>query len=204
MSSGQPFEVASQYDHELPDDIEERFLRQIRTHGNVVMACLNLQVPRQTLYARRWKDPDFADRWEQAMSEWSHDFKQAIIATAAKLGVGRMTPVLDDDGNPVLDENGEVVHEVDARGIDVKVTNKLLDKVMQSADGPAQTLVQVNNNTAQAYDPNRLPELVLEDTHALEAPKEALLLPKLSDTPRELQIVPNPDQSDPDDAWLFE
>lgn len=192
-------DIASCYAGNLPDDMNQRFLRQLRIHGNVYQACLSLGVTRQTMYSRRRADPEFAREWLIAMDEFQEDFRQIVIATAMKMGAGRVVPVLDDDFEPVLDEEGNQVFEIDTKGVDPKIVSKLLDKAMKSADGPPQTLVQVNNSLP--YNPNRLPELVLEDVQELEAPNEALQLPKLSGASAELC---EPNKSNPDDAWLFE
>ncbi len=194
-------EAVSIYKGKLPDDIEDQFLHELRWHGNATLAALNLGVPRQTMYERRRERPEFDQKWLTALQEFHDHLKQATIATAMELGLGKTVPMVDERGNQVIDETGRPRFTLDVSGVKIQMTTKLLDKVLRSADGPPVTAVQVTNKVP-VYDRTTPPRLVSgapELPEVLDAPGCAPKLVEGSQRPPEFNLDDIPEE----DRWLY-
>lgn len=115
----------------LPVRVTDHFLERVAETGNVSRVCAELGLVRMTMYERRYRDPDFARLWDMALEVARGGLKERVVETACAMGLGRMVPVLDDDGRPVLDDDFEPVMRMDTSGVDARVLMKLMDKTMR-------------------------------------------------------------------------
>jgi hypothetical protein len=74
------------------------------------------------------------------------------------MGTGKWVQVVDEHGDPILDEDFEAVFRFETSHVDARVLNKLLGLRMSSVDGPAQTTVNVSNTVNAS--PRPMPKLV--------------------------------------------
>jgi hypothetical protein len=66
----------------------ERFLDELRRHGNVSQAAATINRARQTMYLYRQNHPDFAAAWDHAVEEFL-DRLETEAARRAAIGVTR-------------------------------------------------------------------------------------------------------------------
>jgi hypothetical protein len=129
---------------DAPPDLKRTFLERLVETGNVMAAAAQLGLPRTSVYYWKNRDPEFRRAWDLAMEVNRDSLREEVIETAKAIGLGRWVEVLDDDGQPVLDEDFEKVMRYETGHVDSRVLNKLLDKVLPSADEPATTSVNVS------------------------------------------------------------
>lgn len=115
----------------LPATVTDAFLERVAETGNVSRACVELGLVRMTMYERRYRDPDFARQWDTALEVARGELRERVVETACAMGLGRMVPVLDDDGLPMLDDDFEPLMRLDTTGVDARVLMKLMDKTMR-------------------------------------------------------------------------
>lgn len=124
----------------------DEFLGYLRQFGHVTYAANMTGLTRRTFYDRRSKSPDFAEAWDDAVAAFEEELTQRVVQTAMEMGTGKWVKVIDPaTGRPELDDDFEVVHRFETSHVDPRVLTKLLALRMSSADGPAQTNVQINN-----------------------------------------------------------
>lgn len=143
----------------LLDELGGQFLRHLRTTGSVVIAANLTGATRRAYYARRERDPAFAEAWDDALATYEEEVTSRVVSTALAMGTARLVPVLNEDGSPALDDDFEPLWELDVSRVNPAVLNKLQDKRVRSVDGPAQTNVQVNTTVNAA--PRPTPRLVM-------------------------------------------
>lgn len=141
---------------------------------NAILDCLyaaNMTgLTRHTFYQRRERDTEFAEAWDEALTAFEEELTMRVVQTALEMGTGKWVPCLDDKtGQPILDDDFEQVFRFETGNVDPRVLNKLLSLRMSSADGPAQTNVQVNNPTTVTTPRNKprlvRPSVVSDDQH---------------------------------------
>lgn len=141
------------------DQKAEEFLVHLRQFGQITYAANMTGLTRRTFYARRERDPDFAERWDEALASFEEDLTWRVIHTATEMGTGKWVPVCDASGQPLLDDDFEQVMRFDTSNVDPRITNKLLSLRVRSVnDGPVA--VQVNNATHVHAGPRPMPKLV--------------------------------------------
>jgi len=86
--------------------------------------------------------------------------REEVVETARTMGLGRWVELLDEDGQPVLNDDFEKVLQYDVSHVDARVLIKLLDKALPSADGAAKTSITVQNDTHVHATPKPMPKLV--------------------------------------------
>jgi len=137
----------------------DEFLGYLRQFGHVTYAANMTGLTRRTFYDRRSKNCDFAEAWDDAVAAFEEELTQRVVQTALEMGTGRWVPVIDAaTGRPELDDDFEVVHRFETSHVDPRVLTKLLALRMSSADGPAQTNVQINNTVNELPKKPRLVE----------------------------------------------
>lgn len=136
-----------------------KFLTRLVETGSVTQACGAARLPRTSVYAWRATSEEFAAAWRTALAIFDEALEQEVVETARALGVGRWVPVLDDAGQPVLDDDFEAVTVYQTSNVDVKVLAKLIDKKVRSVD-PTGTAVVVNTSTVVNTAPRPLPRLI--------------------------------------------
>ncbi|MEZ5778518.1 MAG: hypothetical protein R3E44_09160 [Paracoccaceae bacterium] len=122
----------------------DEFLQYLRQFGHVTYAANMTGLTRRTFYDRRLKNPAFAEAWDECVAAFEEELTHRVVQTALEMGTGKWVPVLDEAGEPVLDDQFERVFEFKTSHVDPRVLTKLLSLRMSSADGPATTNVQVN------------------------------------------------------------
>ncbi|MEM8575825.1 MAG: hypothetical protein AAF830_13855 [Pseudomonadota bacterium] len=150
----------------------DEFLGYLRQFGHVTYAANMTGLTRRTFYDRRAKNPDFAEAWDDAVTAFEEELTQRVVQTALEMGTGRWVPLIDPKtGEPQLDDDFEVVHRFETSHVDPRVLTKLLALRMSSVDGPAQTNVQINNQTNVHNElPTRKPRLVGGTTGSIRRP----------------------------------
>lgn len=146
----------------------DEFLGYLRQFGHVTYAANMTGLTRRTFYDRRSKNPDFAEAWDDAVAAFEEELTHRVVQTALDMGTGKWVPVIDPKtGQPELDDDFEVVHRFETSHVDPRVLTKLLALRMSSADGPAQTNVQINNTVNELP---RKPRLVGGSTGSVRRP----------------------------------
>jgi hypothetical protein len=135
------------------------FLTRLVETGSVVQACARAGLPRTSVYAWRARSEEFAQAWRTALAIFDESLEQEVVETARAMGVGRWVPLLDDAGEPVLDDQFERVMVYRTDNVDVKVLAKLIDKKVRSVD-PTGTAVVVNTSTVVNAAPRPSPRLI--------------------------------------------
>lgn len=126
----------------------DEFLLYLRQFGHITYAANMTGLTRRTFYDRRAKHPDFAEAWDEALAAFEEELTMRVVQTAMEMGTGKWVQCFDPEtGAPELDDDFEPVYRFETASVDPRVLNKLLSLRMSSADGPAQTNVQVNNST---------------------------------------------------------
>lgn len=140
----------------------DEFLLYLRQFGHITYAANMTGLTRRTFYDRRAKHPDFAEAWDEALAAFEEELTMRVVQTALEMGTGKWVQCFDPEtGAPELDDDFEPVYRFETASVDPRVLNKLLSLRMSSADGPAQTNVQVNNSTTVQNALPSKPKLVL-------------------------------------------
>jgi len=92
--------------------------------------------------------------------------REEVVETARTMGLGRWIELLDENGQPVLDDDFEKVVQYDVSHVDARVLIKLMDKALPSVDGSAKTSITVQNETHVHATPKPMPQLVRPSTAA--------------------------------------
>jgi hypothetical protein len=145
-------------------ETKREFLTELAQTGNVRLASMRAGVSRSAAYHWRLTDPDVATAWDLALRVSMDSMREEIVETARTMGLGRWVELLDENGQPVLDDNFEKVLEYDVSHVDARVLVKLLDKALPSADGSAKTSITVQNETHVHAAPKPMPQLVRPST----------------------------------------
>lgn len=146
----------------------DEFLGYLRQFGHVTYAANMTGLTRRTFYDRRSKNPDFAEAWDDAVAAFEEELTQRVVQTAMEMGTGKWVKVIDPaTGRPELDDDFEPVFRFETSNVDPRVLTKLLALRMSSADGPAQTNVQINNTVNELP---RKPRLVGGSTGSVRRP----------------------------------
>ncbi len=134
---------------------KREFLAVLSETGNVLETCRRTGVNRATAY--HWRgDADFDQMWEEALQIRRDTIRDEVVSKAlAATGHIVQEVMLDEQGQPVLDENFEHVVKSKLVDYDSQVLRTMLNKFVASADGAPVTAVQVNNhvNTQLAATP---------------------------------------------------
>lgn len=156
----------------------DEFLGYLRQFGHVTYAANMTGLTRRTFYDRRAKYPEFAEAWDDAVTAFEEELTHRVVQTALEMGTGKWVPVIDPEtGEPELDDDFEPVYRFETTNVDPRVLNKLLSLRMSSADGPAQTNVQVNNSTTVNSPLPAKPKLVQPQG----APRSSVVAKAVSD-----------------------
>jgi hypothetical protein len=99
---------------QIPDDLNEQFLRLLAVSGQVNWAAQQVGVSKGTMYNRRSRDPKFARQWDLAVKAATEDRAAAILAGVDEHITSHLraqiVPLTNEHGDPVLDENFDQVH----------------------------------------------------------------------------------------------
>jgi hypothetical protein len=157
----------------LPAEVRGTFLERLAETGNVTRVCAEMGVTRQAVYYWRYTDQAFNVAWETALDIFNEQLTAEVIDTARALGTGRWVPVLDDAGDPVLNDQFEPVLAFETARVDARILAKLIDKRVRSVEGPSQTAVIVNNTVNTG--PRPAPRLIRPSLDASDAILDAEL-----------------------------
>lgn len=151
-------------------EAEERFLDLVASTGNSSAAAKAVGFHRNTFYKRAAADPEFRQRWDAAQGLSRRSIAEEVL-DKAMVATGRVVeePMLDADGNPVLDDDLEPVMVRRLIDGDARILAKMLDKFVHSEDGPPTIGVMVNNVMPAA--PPRAARLIVSDGPTTDAPK---------------------------------
>lgn len=142
-----------------------RFLELVSSGMTVARAAYEVGITSKTLYARAARSPEFKRQWDLARLRARQNIADTVMDKALVL-TGRIVeePLLDPNtGEPVLDENFEVVTTRRLEDYDSKILAKLIDRFVPSEDGASNTNVAVQTNVALALAsgrPEKQPRLV--------------------------------------------
>lgn len=156
------------------DPVVERFLDLVASTGNSTAAAKAVGTHRNSWYERAQRDTEFRRRWDAAQI-LSRRHIAAEVMEKAVVATGRIVeePVLDAEGNLVLDDDLEPVTVRKLLDYDPRILSKLLDKLVSSEDGAPVTAVQVNNLMPEAPPapppPPRVMRLVFADAPTIDA-----------------------------------
>lgn len=158
------------------DPVVERFLDLVASTGNSTAAARAVGTHRNSWYERAQRDPVFRQRWDAAQV-MSRRHIAAEVMEKAVIATGRIVeePVLDAQGNPVLDDDLEPVTVKKLLDYDPRILSKLLDKLVHSEDQPV-TAVQINNLMPEQPAPPappRVARLVYADGPTIDAQPSA-------------------------------
>lgn len=155
---------------QITPDVEVRFLSALREFGQVTYASNVCGMTRSALYARRKRDKEFAERWDDAVDHFEDTLTRRVIQTAIHMGTGRWVPALDPiTDEPELDDDFEPVLRFDCSLVDPRIAIKLMALRMRDVNAAAAPAVQVNQQF-NSYGDGR-PEVVYDvlDLDALRA-----------------------------------
>ncbi len=141
-------------------ETKREFLAALAQTGNVKLSCKRAGISRSAAYHWRLTDPEVASAWDLALHASLDGLREEVVETARTMSLGRWIEVLDENGQPVLDDNFEKVMQYDVSHVDARVLIKLLDKALPSADGAATTSITVQNDTHVHTAPKPMPKLV--------------------------------------------
>lgn len=144
----------------ISKETKREFLIELAHTGNVKLASMRAGVSRSVAYHWRLTDPEIASAWDLALRVSMDGLREEVVDTARTMGLGRWVELLDEDGQPVLDDDFEKVMHYDVSHVDARVLVKLLDKALPSADGSAKTSITVQNETHVHAAPKPMPQLV--------------------------------------------
>jgi hypothetical protein len=151
----------------------DEFLQYLRQFGHVTYAANMTGLTRRAFYDRRLRNPAFAEAWDECVAAFEEELTHRVVQTALEMGTGKWVPVVDADGQPVLDEDFERVYEFKTSHVDPRVLTKLLSLRMSSADGPPQTTTNVQVNATVNAEPRAMPRLVRCSPDASVRPRGA-------------------------------
>jgi hypothetical protein len=130
---------------EVTPDVAERFLSALVEFGQVTYAANVAGMTRRSFYARRQRDPDFAQRWDEALDSFEESLTQRVIATAVHMGTGRWVPALDPiTGEPELNDDFEPLLRFDCSHVDPRIAVKLIGLRVRSLNEAPVVAVQNN------------------------------------------------------------
>lgn len=155
-----PLKVGNRRVEPITIETKREFLTELAQTGNVRLASMRAGVSRSAAYHWRLTDPDVATAWDLALRVSMDGMREEVVETARTMGLGRWVELLDENGQPVLDDDFEKVLEYDVSHVDARVLIKLLDKTLPSADGSAKTAITVQNETHVHAAPKPMPQLV--------------------------------------------
>lgn len=155
-----PLKVGNRRVEPITIETKREFLTELAQTGNVRLASMRAGVSRSAAYHWRLTDPDVATAWDLALRVSMDGMREEVVETARTMGLGRWVELLDENGQPVLDDDFEKVLEYDVSHVDARVLVKLLDKALPSADGSAKTSITVQNETHVHAAPKPMPQLV--------------------------------------------
>jgi hypothetical protein len=155
-----PLKVGNRRVEPITIETKREFLTELAQTGNVRLASMRAGVSRSAAYHWRLTDPDVATAWDLALRVSMDGLREEVVETARTMGLGRWVELLDENGQPVLDDEFEKVLEYDVSHVDARVLVKLLDKALPSADGSAKTSITVQNETHVHAAPKPMPKLV--------------------------------------------
>jgi len=148
----------------IPVSAKQAFLERLAAGHRVKEACQQLGLNRASIYHARHADAEFGRAWadcrNMAMDAIRDDILMKVVAASGT--VVRMPLRHPDTGEPVLDQDFEPIMVDRLVGYDRELVKALFNKVVPSADAPAQTNVQVN--TAVHAAPQPMPRLVRPST----------------------------------------
>jgi hypothetical protein len=117
----------------LPVAYRDRFVESLMETGNVSRSALAAGVNRLTAYRWREDDPEFARAWDLAVEVARQGLRERVVETATEMGLGRQVPLLDGEGNAVLDEDFEPVTRLEVGHVDARVLMKWMDKTLSDS-----------------------------------------------------------------------
>lgn len=156
-------------------EAEDRFLDLVASTGNSSAAARAVGFHRNTFYKRAAADEGFRRRWDAAQSVSRRNIAEEVL-DKAMVATGRLVeePLLDSQGNPVLDDDLEPVTVRRLIDGDARILAKMLDKFVHSEDGPPTIGVQVNNMLPPPPPAApRVARLVFSDGPAVDAAPKA-------------------------------
>lgn len=155
-----PLKVGNRRVEPISIETKREFLTELAQTGNVRLASKRAGVSRSAAYHWRLTDPEVASAWDLALRVSMDGLREEVVETARTMGLGRWVELLDEDGQPVLNDDFEKVLQYDVSHVDARVLIKLLDKALPSADGAAKTSITVQNDTHVHATPKPMPKLV--------------------------------------------
>ena len=148
----------------VPLEKKHRFLEELTRTGNITIACEVAGVNRATAY--HWRSNDqMKAAWDLALQIRTDVIREDLVEKAMA-ATGHIVDeyLRDEDGQLVLDDDFAPVVRKRLIDYDARILSKLLDKVLASADGKAQTNVQINNSVnALPSKPRLVAPSVIED-----------------------------------------
>lgn len=137
-------EPASRFEP-VPANVNEQFIRLLSISGQVNWAVSQLGVSKGMMYHRRSRDPAFARDWDLAVKQATEDRAAAILAGVDDHIVSHLktqrVPLIDADGNPVLDDDFE---QVFVSSISFRDLASMRRAVAAEAAPPVQVNLQQN------------------------------------------------------------
>ncbi len=124
----------------LPARLRYDFLERLSETGNVCAVCRSMGLARTTAYEWR-SDPDFADRWDEALDVRRESIRQELVEKGMILTGRVVEDVVRDPetGDPLLDDDFEPVTVRSLVGYDPRIFVKMLDRLL---DAPVQRIDQ--------------------------------------------------------------
>lgn len=157
------------------DPVVERFLDLVASTGNSTSAARSVGLHRNSFYALAGRDSEFRARWDAAQRQSRSHLAQEVMEKAVVL-TGRIVeePVLDAQGNVVLDDDLEPITVRRLVDYDPRILSTLVNKLLASEDQPI-TAVQVNLPPPAPPPPAapRVARLVFSDEPAIDAAPRA-------------------------------
>ncbi len=161
-----PLKIGNQRVEPISIETKREFLTELAQTGNVKLASMRAGVSRSVVYHWRLTDPEIASAWDLALRVSMDGLREEVVETARTMGLGRWVELLDENGQPVLDDDFEKVVQYDVSHVDARVLIKLMDKALPSVDGSAKTSITVQNETHVHATPKPMPQLVRPSTAA--------------------------------------
>jgi hypothetical protein len=158
-----PLKIGNRRVEPISIETKREFLTELAQTGNVKLASMRAGVSRSVAYHWRLKDPEIASAWDLALRVSMDGLREEVV-TARTMGLGRWIELLDENGQPVLDDDFEKVVQYDVSHVDARVLIKLMDKALPSVDGSAKTAITVQNETHVHATPKPMPQLVRPST----------------------------------------
>ena len=159
-----PLKIGNRRVEPISIETKREFLIELAHTGNVKLASMRAGVSRSVAYHWRLTDPEIASAWDLALRVSMDGLREEVVDTARTMGLGRWVELLDEDGQPVLDDDFEKVLQYDVSHVDARVLIKLMDKALPSVDGSANTSITVQNETHVHATPKPMPQLVRPST----------------------------------------